>query len=66
LNELPAILKIGSGRTVPKGTIDAHGLAPIGDGAMRILIEYLLETLLSFFVPEGMEKGESALKFLLN
>jgi len=32
---------------------------------MRILIEYLLETLLSFFVPEGMEKGESALKSLL-
>jgi hypothetical protein len=33
---------------------------------MRLLIEYLPETLLSFFVPEGMEKGESALKSLLN
>jgi hypothetical protein len=44
----------------------AHGLAPIGDGAMRILMEYFLETLPSFFVPEGMEKGESALKSLLN
>lgn len=31
-NELPAILKIGSRGTVPKGTIDTHGLAPIGDG----------------------------------
>lgn len=33
---------------------------------MRILIVHLLETLLSFFLPEGMEKGESAVKFLLN
>jgi hypothetical protein len=33
---------------------------------MTIVIEHLLETLLSFFVPEGMEKGEPALKFLLN
>src|SRR5207247_5735951 len=66
LQQVPAALQIDSIRPAPKLVIQAHGLPPVGHCALWIVFRNLLELLVSFVVPEGMQQRNAALKRLLD
>jgi len=51
---------------IPELMPQAHRHAPVGHGAVRVVCGDLVELLFGFFVPEGMQQGDAALKGLLH
>ncbi len=51
---------------VPELMPEAHGDAPMGHGAVRVVFGDLEEFLFGFFVPEGVEQSDSAGEGLLH
>ena len=66
LKQVPAALQIYSIRPAPKLVIQAHGLSPVGHCALWIVFRNLLELLVRFVVPEGMQQRNASLEWLLH
>jgi hypothetical protein len=49
----------GFGGEIPQLVIQAHGFAPVSDGAARVLLGRLSEGLLDLLVLKGMQQGHA-------
>ena len=61
-----ACLERGDVRAFPKGVPKGHGLTPVSNGAVRVLLSDLLESLVGGRVLEGVQQRHAFLKRLLN
>jgi hypothetical protein len=64
--KIGAALEIGFGRVFPKLVIKAHGLTPVGHGALLVVLSDGLKFVVGFLVLEGVEKSYPARERVLN
>src|SRR5437763_16159328 len=66
LQQVPAALQIDSIRPAPKLVIQAQGLSPVVHCALWLVFRTLLELLLRFVVPDGMQQRNASLEWLFH